>query len=677
MPGMSDLEGHGDALNDSGFLRKVAELVPANIFVFNLQTGASEFNSATVATLIGYDNKDIVEMGDALLPTLLHPDDMKVAMDDMANAASLEGDQFSVPVEYRMRSKSGDWIWFASTMRVFDRDASGNVRRVVGAAHQISRQKAAEQDLQNSNRLLTSIVDAVPSGVLGVSPDGALVTANNIARTILGLGEIELPIELSELPPLFDEDMEPISDNQQPIARIRRGERIRAERYRFVRNDGDVRDLKFTATDTRSDTSAIQQVIVIDDVTDQERQRQILDRSSRLDALGQLTGGIAHDFNNLLATIRYALQLITREPLSAMQREYQEAALQAVKGGADLTKQLLAFGEQQPRLDRARSVSEAIKNTMKLARPLIEASIDIKSVAPDDDIMTYCDPVNLDNSLLNLVLNARDAILHSGKGDTITLFARSVPSLDSDTTHQLEASGSFVTKRLAEEVSSDQKRGDGASHRFVEIGVSDNGPGMPEHVRLKAVDPFFTTKERGRGTGLGLSMVYGFIQQSNGEMRIYSEEGQGTTVRMLIPRAAEGGGREEPVPSADLDRGAGQSILLVEDNDLLLEMMDDLVSDLGYRTETARSADAALKLLSDGGEFDLIITDIVMPGGIDGFQLADKVQTLCPKTRLIFVSGYTGYSEKEMSGVKGPLIQKPCEPDELALTIRATLAGEG
>ena len=210
--------------------------------------------------------------------------------------------------------------------------------------------------------------------------------------------------------------------------------------------------------------------------------------------------------------------------------------------------------------------------------------------------------------------------------------------------------------------------------RYVEFSVTDNGPGMTEDVKRRALDPFFSTKSTNSGTGLGLSMVYGFVQQSGGELRIYSELNSGTTMRILLPRGNDDNEREEPVLRETPVFGDGQTVLLVEDELHLRTAMEDLVSALGYEVVSASSGQNALQLIDDDLEFDLLLTDIVMPGGISGFELAAEVRSRHSNVAVLYMSGYAAYSDREMGVVIAPLLQKPCSQRALSEHLRDALA---
>ena len=280
----------------------------------------------------------------------------------------------------------------------------------------------------------------------------------------------------------------------------------------------------------------------------------------------------------------------------------------------------------------------------------------------------------MENALLNLVLNARDAILRAGKGNEITIAARSVSGLTSPSEEREVDPDRHLTSALEGELRAQAEGDDDHAYRYVEFSVTDNGPGMTEEVKRRALDPFFTTKSTNSGTGLGLSMVYGFVQQSGGEIRIYSELGFGTTMRLILPRGSDDDVREEPILSQIPASGQGQRILVVEDELHLRDAMEDMIVSFGYDVCSAHSALDAMDMVEGGLEFDALITDIVMPGGMSGFELAAAVRAQRPDVPVIYMSGYAAYTDQEMGVVVAPLLQKPCSPYVLSQYLSEALA---
>ncbi|MEP0565136.1 MAG: response regulator, partial [Paracoccaceae bacterium] len=545
----------------------------------------------------------------------------------------------------------------------------------------VTSQMSAEEAMRehrNLSELLTQIMDTAKSAIIALGSNGEILSINSTGRHFLGGLTQTIPFAWPKDVSFIDrETLQPFESSKDPVATSLAGTSLNGDIYSMTNtNDSDSRYVRISSATVDTERSAVKCVLILDDVSEQEKNRQQVERTSRLDALGQLTGGIAHDFNNLLTTVQYSLDLAQTADTTA-RHTYLETAKQSVARGSDLTKRLLAFAKQQPGLSTSNEVDSIITEFRKLCAPLIEATIEIEFVTQEDDLWVYCDTGQLGNALLNMVLNARDAILRSGVGNKITILVRAISELHVDATLRREQSNTYVAKGLYAENSINGKRANNSAFRYVEFAVTDNGPGMSDEVKRRAIDPFFTTKETNSGTGLGLSMVYGFIQQSNGELRIYSEPEQGTTIRMLLPRGTALGTREEPLAREELTKGQGERILIVEDEIRLAIVVRDLIKSLGYTVETASNGAEALAILDQGDNFDLVITDIVMPGEYNGFQLAEKIQDRIPDMPLIYMSGYTAYSDEDMGKVVAPMLQKPCPQSELAVAIRKAMASRG
>lgn len=515
---------------------------------------------------------------------------------------------------------------------------------------------------------LEAVLNATQSGIVGLDQDGRIAFANARARLFMGETEATPPFDWPEDVTFVDADhMSPLDASKNPVNRALMGHRLSGETAIMRGADGgEPRYVRVSSARVEgAGAPDLRTVVVFYDVTDAEKQRQQLDRASRLDALGQLTGGIAHDFNNLLATIEFAVQLIdqsTEGETETRTRPFVSAALGAVRRGADLTQRLLAFAKRQPGFALSVRVRDVLAEFEGLVRPVIDERIDLRFEMPAQDLWVYCEVGQLENALLNLVLNGRDAILSSGHGGQIAIRVRALSEL-----------GNGDEPAAAQ----DTAAGPGQADRFVEFQVTDDGPGMSSEVLRRATDPFFTTKEASAGSGLGLSMVYGFVRQSGGAFRIYSEEGLGTTVRVILPRGTEQGPREAAVDRLPVAQGQGQRILVVEDEEQLLDMMTELLETLGYDTLRAASGTEALEQVRHGAAFDLLLTDIVMPGGIGGFELAREVRVLRPGVPVIYMSGYTGFSSEEMGDVVAPVLHKPSPPSAVAAALRDALQQSG
>jgi PAS domain S-box-containing protein len=390
----------------------------------------------------------------------------------------------------------------------------------------------------------------------------------------------------------------------------------------------------------------------IRDVTDRIAAEGQLRQSQKMDAVGQLTGGVAHDFNNILTVITGTIEILEdgvadRPDLATIAKMIDEAATR----GAELTRQLLAFARRQPLDPRETDVNRLVIETARLLKPTLGEHIEIESMLEDDAWSALVDPSQLSAAIVNLAVNARDAMPNGGK---LTLETGNVV-LD----EAYAAGNSEVTP--------------GA---YVTIAVSDTGMGIPADIRDRVFEPFFTTKEVGRGTGLGLSMVYGFAKQTGGHIKIYSEEGHGTAVKLYLPRTIGQAARAaEPALAPATPRGT-ETILVVEDDTLVRGYVIAQLESLGYTTLAAADGVAALALVDKGVAFDLLFTDVIMPGGMNGRQLADAIRKRRPSLNVLYTSGYTEnaivHHGRLDPGVA--LLNKPYRKSDLARKIRDVLA---
>ena len=387
-----------------------------------------------------------------------------------------------------------------------------------------------------------------------------------------------------------------------------------------------------------------------------ERAREQLVQSQKMEAVGQLTGGIAHDFNNLLTGITGSLELVKQRIAQGRFREvdrYIGAAEGAAYRAAALTHRLLAFARRQTLDPKVVDTNHLVSEIDELVRRTIGPEIKLRTALFPDLPATLCDPNQLENAILNLCINARDA-MPGGGGLTI------------------ETAITTADARIAAEL-------DVAVGRYVTIAVTDTGTGMPADVVALAFDPFYTTKPTGEGTGLGLSMVYGFAKQSGGQTRIYSEVGSGTTVRVYLPVHC---GSSEPqsenaTTTAFARSEAGETVLVIDDEGTIRMLIVDVLSELGYGTLEAADGPAGLKVLQSSASIDLLITDVGLPGGLNGRQVADLARQTRPKLKILFI---TGYAETSLAGGSQLLpgmhvMSKPFTMDSLAARIKEILEG--
>jgi len=381
------------------------------------------------------------------------------------------------------------------------------------------------------------------------------------------------------------------------------------------------------------------------------KSEQQLRQAQKLEAIGQLTGGIAHDFNNILTVITGTIEVLADgvahdAKLSTIARLIDEAAMR----GSDLTRSLLAFARRQPLQPQDVDVNDLVVSASRLFRATIGQQIEVESVLEPDLWRAFVDPSLLTTSMLNLALNARDAMPNGGRLQVET----SNVVLDDDYVRMIK----------------DVRPGP-----YVMVSVSDNGVGIPDSLRDKVFEPFFTTKEVGKGTGLGLSMVYGFVKQSGGHIHICSKEGRGTTVRLYLPRASIPLSPDAVTLLPPMVEGGQETILVVEDDALVRDYVTEQLNRLGYVTLVAANASEALAIADKGVEVDLLFTDVMMPGPMDGRQLARALRERRPGLRVLFTSGHSPQAASRECQLDPSvnLLSKPYRTVDLAAKVRQVL----
>jgi len=384
-------------------------------------------------------------------------------------------------------------------------------------------------------------------------------------------------------------------------------------------------------------------------LAERDQAEMALRRAQKLEAVGQLTGGVAHDFNNLLTIIVGALDLMQRHPEDAARRERMvEAAQGAARRGERLTQQLLAFSRRQALKPERLSVDDLLTESEPLLRRAVGEAVGLSVATAAPDSVVFVDPSQFEAAVMNLVVNARDATPPGGSIRVETFHCR-------------------VSSSEVEDL---------AGGEYLCVAVHDTGEGMDEEVAARVFEPFFTTKETGRGTGLGLSQAYGFARQSGGAIAIESAPGKGATVRIYLP-FAEGAAAPSATPEAGpaARRGPALKVLLVEDDLAVGDMVEAMLIDLGHAVLRADRPAEAMKILRRNLPFDLMLTDVVMPGGKSGVDLAHDVMTLRPGLPVILSSGYTGETLSAAAEAPWPLLLKPYSAETLADTIAAVARG--
>ncbi|MCD5994048.1 PAS domain-containing protein [Pseudomonas sp. CDFA 602] len=395
------------------------------------------------------------------------------------------------------------------------------------------------------------------------------------------------------------------------------------------------------------------------DISRRRDAEEALRQAQKMEALGQLTGGIAHDFNNLLQVMGGYIDLIgsaAEKPtidVARVQRSVHHAK-SAVDRASTLTKQLLAFARKQKLHGRVLNLNGLISTTEPLIERTFGSEVAIETDLEPDLKNCRIDPTQAEVALLNIFINARDALI--GRPD---------PKVCIETRN-------LIVDDLANMSYDGLLPG-----RYVSIAVTDNGIGMPASIRDRVMDPFFTTKEEGKGSGLGLSMVYGFAKQSGGAARIYTEEGVGTTLRLYFPVDEAGLAKAESPQTPDKRSGSSERILIVEDRPDVAELAKMVLDDYGYVSDIVLNAREALKKFESGCSYDLLFTDLIMPGGMNGVMLAREVKRRYPKIKVLLTTGYAESSieRTDIGGSEFDVVSKPCMPNDLARKVRQVLDG--
>lgn len=516
----------------------------------------------------------------------------------------------------------------------------------------ISDLKNAQAELAAREAHLRSILDTVPEAMVVIDERGHIVSFSAAAERLFGYTAAELRgRNVSTLMPPPDRE----GHDRYLSTYLATGRRHIIGYGRIVtglKKDGTRFPMELAVGETAARGERIFTGF-IRDLTSRHRMEEELRQAQKMEAIGQLTGGIAHDFNNLLTVISGNLEMVERRLGEGVEHELIRAAQEAADDGARLTGQLLAFGRRQPLDAQLVDVGQLVTHFSDLVRRTLGEMVELRTVVTGSANHAMIDTSQMQNALLNLALNARDAMPRGGRL-TIEIGRAEIG---------LEKTGTRPDMRPGE---------------YVLIAVSDTGAGMTAEVRQRAFEPFFTTKSAGAGTGLGLSMVYGFVAQSGGHIRLVSEPGHGTVVRIYLPAAKAAVKAESAAGlAAKASRalpGGSETILVVEDEPRVRRIAVARLSDLGYRVIEASGAAEALSIVEQTADIDLLFSDVVMPGGMDGAALAARVQALRPGIKLLLTSGYAepSIAGRGRSG-NGAWLRKPYTKEALARRLRGLL----
>jgi len=600
----------------------------------------------------------------------IHPDDREATENKFRDAIASKARDYTV--QYRIIRPSDGEIRWISVKSTIERDENGKAIRLVGAHTDVTEQVVSDLALRQSEERFRKLADQLAElnatlaqrveektrerdRIWNVSQDLLLVAdRNGVWRTVnpawtrtLGWSEAELLNRTSE----WLEHPDDGGLTRAELNNLIQGHLTVRFESRFRHKDGSYRWLSWTGVPDQDRIYAVARDVTAEKAAAERLKatEEALLQSQKMEAVGQLTGGIAHDFNNLLTGIVGSLDLLqTRlnQGRTDNVARYINAAMTSANRAAALTHRLLAFARRQPLIPKSVDANQLVVSLEDLLRRTIGETIDLEIVTSDDLWGTLCDPNQLESALLNLAINARDAMPDGGKITIATVNAR----LD------------YVTADTPALAPGD----------YICIDVTDTGVGMSAEVAGRAFDPFFTTKPIGQGTGLGLSMIYGFARQSNGHATIESKLGQGTSVKLYLPRHhGDIAAKHASAVRAAEHAATGETVLVVEDEAVVRGVILEMLGEQGYRTLEAVDGPSGLRILRSNARIDLLVTDVGLPG-MNGRQLADQARETRPGLKILFITGYAE-SAAIADGFLQPgmeMITKPFDLDNLSQRIR-------
>ena len=603
----------------------------------------THWNSAA-EKLYGYSSAEMIGKQFSCIPDD-QEEAFRVLLDRVAKGEAVRG------VEMPLRRKDGTTfqaaVWAAAFL-----DSAGVSQGSIFKVEDITERIRGERELRRQRDTAQNYLDVAGVMILAVNSDGTVASINRKGCAILGYEGPEgivgtswidnfIPERLrTETRIAFDRQFNggepPAGYYEHPVLTKRGEERVIAWQNANLIDDHGRRVATLSSGE---------------DVTERKRVEEQLQQSQKMEAVGRLTGGVAHDFNNLLTVILGNLEQV-REKVEGDSRVTRQidSAIGAGRRGADLTHRLLAFSRRQPLEPKSIDVNKRIADLVPLLSHTIGETIQVKPMLGGSLWNVVVDPGQLESSIMNLAVNARDAMPNGGILGFTT--ENLVVDHDFSITHQALVPGNYVR-----------------------ISVSDTGTGMTSDVIDQAFEPFFTTKEVGKGTGLGLSMIYGFVKQSGGYVSIYSEIGVGTTVSMLLPADQAEPARIVASKAMAAPRTGTEKILVVEDDPEVLSVVVSFLEALGYQTIEARGVSEGFELFVANPGIDMILTDLILPGGINGAEFARRARALRPATKVLFMSGYTEdivmHNARLDSAVV--LLRKPFTRAQLAEKVRTVI----
>jgi PAS domain S-box-containing protein len=631
--------------NQTDRLRNVIDNVPGVVWESSLTSAGGrsvDFVSDYIETLLGYSVEEWTSTPN-FGRKIIHDEDRERVEQDLSNL--IANGEAAISLEFRWIAKDGSVKW-VQTKAAAVKDDAGSVVGFRGVTIDITDRKTAEFAVRESEeryRLLFAN-NPIPMWVYDLETL-AFLEVNNAAVTHYGYSRSEfLSMRITDI-----RDPNQAETLEQNIASID-GPISAPKVWKHKKSDGVEISVEITAH-SLDFNGRRSRLVLAHDVSDRQMLEQQLRHSQKMEAIGVLAGGIAHDFNNLLTVINGYADLMM---LTAPEREGQfwsnlQDIREAGERAAGLTRQLLAFSRKQVLAPKVLDLNAVVADLEKMLRRIIGENIDFRTIGDEDLLHISADPGQIEQIVMNLVVNAKDAMPSGGK---LTIES-----------HNVELTETYAQSHISV-----------SPGKYVMLAISDTGIGMTEETQRRIFEPFFSTKEVGHGTGLGLSMVYGIVKQSGGNIWVYSEPGQGTTFKIYLPVVTS----ELSAPVEVVERpnlNGNETVLLVEDEDMVRKLTKNVLELFGYRVLEAAGGKEALEICNGAQcQIDLLLTDVVMPG-MSGRELAVKIAECCPKVRILYMSGYTDNAIVHQGIIDegAHFVQKPFQTDVLLRKVREVL----
>jgi PAS domain S-box-containing protein len=621
------------------FLDLVVENLPAMLFVKDPEHLKFVLLNRAGEQLLGFDRKELIGKSDYDLFPMVEAE-----FSASRDKAVIESGQLQITPEETVTTRHNG-TRLLRTLKMPVPDEQGRPKFLLGLSEDITDRKRLENAERVATGTLSAVIDASPIAIVCVASDRTVLVWSRAAEEMFGYTKEEVIGRPYMLVPSEGQD-----EFDRLFERALAGETLRGIHVQRRRKDGSLMDISFDGA-AMHDASGVRGVAyALTDITKRKFEEMQLRHAQKMEAIGNLTGGMAHDFNNLLSVVIGNLDLLRERPgLDLESDELAREAVEAALRGADLTQRLLAFARRQPLRPKRLDLNHMIEGLSKLLKRTLGEDIKLVLDLKSDIWPVVVDPAQLESSLLNLANNARDAMPDGGT----LMFATGNRMLDEDYTALYPGM---------------------TAGAYAMIEISDTGSGIAPDILNRVFDPFFTTKGEGKGTGLGLSMVFGFIKQSGGHINVYSEPNVGTTFRLFLPHADGAADIPDAPSTVAAAQGGTETVLAVEDNPSLRRVVARQLKELGYRYLEAEDGPSALKILEQE-KVDLLFTDVVMPGGMSGYDLIRTTRARWPDVKALLTSGFPDAKVNSGSTPQSDvrLLGKPYRKQDLARAVRELL----